>query len=163
MVICVICDHNISKFIKMLDKMPIYPLIGGGVNLIQPVNARDLGKVYYDVLVRPKITIDKQYNLSGDKPIMLKDALSIISKKLGKNTIFISVPMSLSVIAAYIVKLLTLGKFDVTEKVLRMGENRAYSYDLAVKDFDYSPMSFEEGISIEIEEFNRLKAKTKIF
>lgn len=94
---------------------------------------------------------------------MLKDALSIISKKLGKNTIFISVPMSLSAIAAYIVKLLTLGKFDVIEKVLRMGENRAYSYDLAARDLDYSPMSFEEGISIEIKEFNRLKAKTKIF
>lgn len=156
------CDHNMSKFIKMIDIMKIYPLIDGGKGLIQPVNARDLGKAYYDVLINPEITANKQYDLSGDKPITVKEALTIISHELNKNTIFISVPMKLSVFAAYVLKILTLGKFDIVEKVLRMGEDRAYSHDLAKKDFTYCPMTFDEGIRTEISEFKRLKLKKKL-
>lgn len=151
------CDHNMSKFIKMIDKMKIYPLIDGGEGLIQPVNARDLGKAYYNVLMNTEITANKQYDLSGDKPITVKEALAIISHNLNKKTIFISVPMKLSVFAAYVLKILTLGKFDIVEKVLRMGEDRAYNHKLAKSDFNYSPMSFEKGISIEVDEFKRIK------
>ncbi len=154
-----ICDHNMSKFIRMIDKMKIYPLIGGGKCLIQPVNARDLGKAYYDVLINPIITANKQYDLSGDKPVTIKEALAIISHNLNKKTIFISIPMKLSVVVAYIFKILTLGRFDIVEKVLRMGENREYSHELAKKDFNYSPMTFDEGINIEIDEFKRLNLK----
>jgi len=154
-----ICDHNMSKLIKMIDKMPIFPLINGGKGLIQPVNAKDLGKAYYEVLIRPEVTANKQYDLSGDAPITIKDALSIISQKLGKKTIFVPVPMSVSTLAAYLLRILTLGKVDIVEKVLRMGEDRAYSHELAEKDFNYSPIPFEKGIEIEIEEYKNKKTK----
>jgi nucleoside-diphosphate-sugar epimerase len=153
------CDHNMSKFIKMIDKLRIFPLINGGKSLIQPVNARDLGKAYYDVLMNPEVTADKQYNLSGDKPISIKEALTIISNKLDKNTVFISVPIKMSVFAAYILKGITVGKVNIVEKVLRMGEDRAYSHELAKKDFNYTPMSFDEGIEIEINEFKKINLK----
>ena len=38
------CDKNMSKFIKMVDHLRIFPIINHGKNLIQPVNARDLGE-----------------------------------------------------------------------------------------------------------------------
>lgn len=41
-----LCDRNMSKFIKMIDKLRIMPIINGGNSLIQPVNARDLGKAF---------------------------------------------------------------------------------------------------------------------
>ena len=31
-----------------------------GERLIQPVNAKDLGKAYYEVLIRPGVTANKQ-------------------------------------------------------------------------------------------------------
>ncbi|MDM5293754.1 NAD-dependent epimerase/dehydratase family protein [Peribacillus simplex] len=147
------CDHNMSKFIKMINKMKIYPLIDSGKGLIQPVNARDLGQAYYNVLMNPELTSNKQYNLSGDKPISIKVALSMISNKLNKKTLFIPVSLKLSSYAASVIKILSLGKIDIVEKVLRMGENRAYSHELATKDFNYTPMNFEKGIEIEINEF----------
>ncbi|NPV51877.1 MAG: nucleoside-diphosphate sugar epimerase [Candidatus Methanofastidiosum sp.] len=153
------CDHNMSKFIKMINNLPFFPLVNGGKSLIQPVNARDLGKAYYDVLMNPQITANKQYNLSGNKPISIKEALTIISKKLNKNTIFIPVPINISVFIAYMLKGMTLGKLDIVEKILRMGEDRVYSHELAKKDFNYNPMSFEEGIDIEINEFKKMTRK----
>ena len=151
------CDRNMSKFIKMIDSMRIVPVIAGGKCVIQPVNARDLGRAYYDVLTHPEITRNKQYDLTGDKPISMKDVLVTIGKDLTKDTIYISIPMQRSMCAAYLLKFLTFGKVDIVEKVLRMGEDRAFSHDLAKQDFNYTPMSFEEGIQNEIKQFKLYK------
>jgi uncharacterized protein YbjT (DUF2867 family) len=149
------CDHNMSKFIKMIDKIKIFPLINSGRSLIQPVNARDLANAYYDVLLNSEATANKQYDLTGDKPLSIKEALTLISIKLNKKVIFISVPLKLSVFAAYILKLITIGKVDIIEKVLRMGEDRAYNHEMAQKDFGFTPMPFAKGIAIEINEYRQ--------
>lgn len=148
-----LCDSNMSKLIKMIDLMKIYPLIEGGSSLIQPVNAKDLGKAYYSVLMNPCKTMGKQYDLSGDKPITMKETLKKISVYLDKNTIFVSVPMWLSLLGARIIKIFTLGKLDIIEKVQRMGEDRSYSNQLARDDFNFSPITFDEGIRIEISQY----------
>lgn len=147
------CDHNISKFIKMIDKMRIYPLIAGGKARIQPVNARDLGKAYYDVLINNEKTINKQYNLSGLNEISIKDMLKMISEKIGKKTIFIYVPMWMSLLVAYIIKVFTFNRINIVEKVLRMNETRTFKHEDATRDFGYNPMSLEEGLDIEIKQY----------
>lgn len=148
-----ICDHNISKFIKMIDKMRIYPLIAGGKARIQPVNARDLGKAYYDVLINNEKTINKQYNLSGLNEISIENMLKMISKKIGKKTIFIYVPMWMSLLVAYIIKVFTFNRINIVEKVLRMNETRTFKHEDATRDFGYNPMSLEEGLDIEIKQY----------
>ena len=148
-----ICDHNISKFIKMIDKMRIYPLIAGGKSIIQPVNARDLGKAYYDVLINNEKTINKQYNLSGLNEISIENMLKMISKKIGKKTIFIYVPMWMSLLVAYIIKIFTLNRINIVEKVLRMNETRTFKHENATRDFGYNPMTLEEGLDIEIKQY----------
>lgn len=150
-----ICDHNISKFIKMMDKMRIYPLIAGGKAEIQPVNARDLGRAYYQVLMNPQTTKNKFYNLSGEKPITIKNMLKLILKNLNKKSIFIPIPMFISVSGAYILKVITLGKINIVEKVLRMNETRTFSNENARKDFGYTTINFEEGIEEEVEQYKK--------
>lgn len=148
-----LCDRNMSKFIKMVDKLRIMPVINGGNSLIQPVNARDLGMAFFTVLMLPEETTDKAYDLSGEKPIKMIDIFKLISKELNRKTTYISVPLSIGVFMARILKTLTLGKIDYIEKVQRMGEDRSYSHDNATSDFGYNPMTFEEGIQIEVQEY----------
>ena len=147
------CDSNMSKFIKMVDKLKIMPVIDGGKSLIQPVNARDLGKAYYDVLTSPEVTSGKAYDLSGDRPIKIIKTLELISNELNKKTRFISIPLLLGVFLAKLVKIITFKKINYVEKVQRMSEDRSYSHVAASKDFDYNPMSFEKGISIEVSQY----------
>lgn len=152
------CDHNMSKFIKMIDKMRVVPLIDGGKGLIQPVNVRNLGNAYYDVLMNVN-TKNRQYDLTGDRPISIEEALTIISNKLNKKVVFIPIPLNLSIIIAYILKFVTLGRINMVEKVLRMGEDRAYNHEKAKEDFNYKPMKFEDGIEIEINQFKQMNLK----
>ena len=149
------CDHNISKFIKLVDKLRVIPVFDKGNSLIQPVNARDLGKAYYSVLKSHMNEGLKIYDLSGDKPIKIIDVLKLISRKLNKKTAFVNMPIVMGVFLAKIIKAITLGKIDYIAKVQRMGENRNYSYQQATDDFGYCPMSIEEGIAEEVNEYLR--------
>jgi nucleoside-diphosphate-sugar epimerase len=146
-------DLNMSKFIKMVDKLRIFPVINHEKSLIQPVNARDLGKAYYQVLTKPIQQLKPEYILSGEKPIKMDYAFKLISSNLGKKTVFINFPLEVGVLIARILKIFTFGKVDYIEKVQRMGEDRSFPHKDATIDFGYNPMSFDEGIRIEVNQF----------
>jgi len=148
-----LCDRNMSKFIKIIDKLKIMPVINGGNSLIQPVNARDLGEAFFTVLMSPGESDGGVYDLSGERAIRMIDAFKIISKELNKKTVYISVPLSLGVLIARIINNLSFKKIDYIERVQRMGEDRNYSHTKATSDFGYNPMSFERGIQIEVQEY----------
>lgn len=148
-----LCDKNMSKFIKLIDKFRVVPVINGGNNVIQPVNARDLGKAFYAVLAIPGETDGKAYDLSGEKPIKMIDAFKLISKELHKKTMYISVPLKLGVLITQVVNVLTFGKINYIEKMQRMGEDRSYSHSNATKDFNYNPISLEKGLHTEVQEY----------
>lgn len=152
-----LCDRNISKFIKMIDRNRIMPVINGGKSLIQPVNAMDLGKAFYDVLISPEKTSGKTYDLSGDKPIQIIEVLKLIAKYLKKQRKFINIPIKVGIFSAKAVKLISFGKIDYVEKVQRMAEDRSYSHELATRDFGYNPMEIEKGIQIEVKQYLSLK------
>lgn len=145
-------DKNMVIFIKMVDKLRLFPVIDHGKNLLQPVNGRDLGKAYYQVLVNPKI-VNGDYILSGKKPVMMLDMFKMISNNLRKKTIFVSLPMGFGIFMARILKTVSIGKVDYIEKVQRMGEDRSYSHEDAHRDFGYDPMPLEEGLRIEVEQY----------
>lgn len=148
-----LCDRNMSKFIKLIDKLRIFPVVNGGRSLIQPVNARDLGKAFYNVLVLPEVTSGKVYNLSGDKPLQMIEVFKMISDCLNKKTLFVNISLEVGIFLSVFLKILTFGKIDYIERVQRMGEDRSCSHNEATQDFDYKPMSFEEGIRIEVSQY----------
>ncbi|NLP21318.1 MAG: hypothetical protein GX368_00615 [Erysipelotrichaceae bacterium] len=40
-------DQNMSVFIKIVDKLKIFPIVNGRKYALQPVHQEDLGKAYY--------------------------------------------------------------------------------------------------------------------
>lgn len=152
-------DRNMIQFIKMVDRLNPMPMVNHGRYSLQPVNYRDLGKAYMQVLERLDETGGKSYILSGRDSLLLKDLFAEIAACLGVNRKFLSVPFPLAYGGAWLVYLLTFGKKDFREKVQRLCEDRSYPHEEAVRDFGYAPMPFEEGLRLEIEEYLRQKQK----
>ena len=152
-----LCDHNISKFIRMVDKFPFMPEINRGQGKIRPVNARDLAKAYYTVCMSEKRLPELYYDLSGERSLTLHELFDLIGKYLGKKSVkhikHISCPMWLGTTGARLLKIMTLGRVDLVEKVLRMGEDRDYNHDKATRDFGYKPESFNVGLKREVEQY----------
>lgn len=145
-------DKNMIIFIKMVDKLRLFPVIDHGNGLLQPVNGRDLGKAYYQILAKQEI-MHGDYILSGKKAIKMIDLFRLISDIMEKKTSFVSVPLGCGVFFARALKALTLGKVDYIEKVQRMGEDRSYSHDDAARSFGYDPMPLDEGPKLEIKQY----------
>ena len=149
-----LCDHNIHKFIHMVDKFPIMPEIDAGNGRIRPVNARDLAKAYYTVCMTKDLP-ERYYDLSGERTLTLHELFVMIGECLGKKIHYLSCPMWLGVLGARCLKIVSFGKVDFVEKVLRMGEDRDYGHENATRDFAYRPEPFAVGLKREVEEYQK--------
>lgn len=149
-------DHNIRKFIKMVDILPFMPEINRGAGKIQPVNARDLGKVYYSAINSSNLPLTS-YVISGRDVITMHELFALISRQLNKRYYRINIPLDLGVFLARILYYMSFKKCDYIEKVLRMNENRDFSHAEASRDLNYNPESFEEGLKREIKEYLEYK------
>lgn len=144
-------DKNVSTFIKMVDKLRIFPTVNGARYDLQPVWCKDLGDAYYDVMMKWEITKNKEYILSGKEPIQLRKMFEVMAKQLGVKNLFISCPYPIAYAGACLIYILTLRKVDYREKVQRLVEPRAYSHQKATEDFEYKPVGFEDGVREEIQ------------
>jgi nucleoside-diphosphate-sugar epimerase len=142
-------DYNISKFIRFVDALPVLPVVGSGAALVQPVNARDLGRALYRVLENEG-TFGKAYDLSGEKAVSIRQLYRLIARELGKKRLILGLPMGLCVFGAKTIRCLTFGRLDLVERVQRMGEDRSYSHRAAELDFGYDPEPFETGLRREV-------------
>jgi len=152
-----IVDKNVVIFIKMVDRLRLFPVVNHAKYALQPVHEKDLGDAYFQVLMNEQTTKGKNYTLSGKAPIMLIDMLKIISKYLCKSNWFISIPFPVAYLGSYIIYVISFKKHDYREKVQRLVEPRVYSHDDASHDFGYSPMDFEEGVKDEVKEYLEFK------
>lgn len=153
-------DRNVSEFIRMVDRLPLMPVIRGARYWLQPVWFEDLGRAYYLVLTRESATAGKNYDLSGGAPILLRDMLSEIGSQLGKKRVrFINCPFALAYAGAFVLRAVSLGRIDIREKVQRLCEDRAYSHEAASADFGYEPVSFQVGVREEIRAYLQSRRK----
>ena len=129
---------------------------------LQPVNACDLGRVYYRV-IQTKHLPRRDYILSGERPVSMHELFVLIGRFLGKDVYFWSCLRKLGVFIAGITKVFTFGKIDKIEQVLRMGEDRVFSHEAALRDLDYRPESFEDGLKREVEAYLRLPLSDRSF
>ena len=152
-------DANVVIFMKMVDKLRIFPVVNGARYELQPVWCGDLGKAYYQVLMNPQTATKRNYNLSGARPIMLLDMFKVMGKYLGVKNTFVSVPFPIAYGLAWMLYIATMGRKDFREKVQRLVEPRIFDHSDATHDFGYTPVPFEEGVKSEIDEYVALRCK----
>jgi len=152
-------DRNMYRLVDYLYRHRFFPMFGSGNNLMQPVHARDLGNAYYDVLANRDKTFNRDYNLSGKRPITYLDLVRCVSDALGRRNFIAKVPLSLSLWAARIYNALFRNPIISVEQVLRMQEDKAFDWSEAARDFGYAPLSFEEGIVEEVREYLALRSE----
>lgn len=144
-------DDNMITFIKMCDRLRIFPLIGGGRSLLQPIHMKDLAQAYWLVLKNPEITRSKTYVVSGKDALRIIDVLKIIAQKLHRKNCYVSIPLPLALFAAKTLLAVSFGKSDFREKVLRLTEDRNFDHREATEDFGFHPQPFETRVQEEID------------
>lgn len=142
-------DRNMWRLIRFMKFSPIIPIFGDGNYLQQPIFVDDVAQAVVSCLSNDK-TIGKSYNIAGKQSLTYNAVIDTIAKGMNKRIWKIHIP------SKPVVGLLTLFEkirtpFPIkAEQVLRLNEDKAFSYEEAERDFGFSPRSFEEGIGLEL-------------
>lgn len=147
-------DVNIHKLIKIMHKYPVFPVIGKGKGLMHPIYAKDLAEVIWAAYLNEEKTRYKEYNVAGKQALSYNHLLESIRAALDKKVKFIHIPYLFAMLAGKIGDILPNGLIDY-EKVQRLEEDKCFDYSLASDELGFAPISFEEGVKLEVESLRK--------
>ena len=142
-------DRNMWRLIRLLRITPVMPIFGDGESLQQPIFVDDVAGAVL-LALQNNITIGKSYNIAGKAPLTYNQVIDTVASALGKRVWKIHLPFMPIVRMLLFTERIKLRLPIKAEQVLRLNENKAFSYEEAQRDFGFSPRSFAEGIGMEI-------------
>jgi len=142
-------DKNVHRLLRFLDRSPVFPVFGPGTNLWQPVYHEDCARGVFEALVRPA-AVGRAYDLPGAAPLPYATLVETAARALGKETRLVRLPLEPIRRALLLAETLGLPLPVKSEQVLRLREDKAYPYDDARRDLDYTPRPFGEGVALEV-------------
>ena len=148
-------DHNMHRLLRFLDRSPVFPVFGSGENLWQPVYYEDLARGLYAALTREG-TEGEIYDLPGKQSLRYLDLVRVAASALGKKVRMVHVPTEPVRRGLLVAEKLKIPLPVKSEQVLRLGEDKAYSYEKARAELGYDPRPFEEGIALEAERLREI-------
>jgi hypothetical protein len=136
-------DQNISKIVKVIDKVGLFAVCGKAQGLRQPVHARDLALAAVQALESPS-AVNKAYNLSGGETLTYREMVKRIFQAREMRPKVIALPASVWRMGFGMINLIRPKhklKLNV-EMALRMNTDLVFDHDDATRDFAYAPKSF---------------------
>ena len=142
-------DRNMWRLIRFMRVSRIVPVFGDGEYLQQPIYVDDVARALVSCLSNDN-TIGKSYNLAGKQALRYNEVIDAIAKQMNKRVWKMHVP-SKPVVSLLRFFERTQIPFPIkAEQVLRLNEDKDFSYTEAQQDFGFNPLSFEEGIRLEL-------------
>jgi uncharacterized protein YbjT (DUF2867 family) len=140
-------DRNLSRLLPLLRRAPVLP-VPGAAHLQQPVHAGDVAEAVLTAAERPSAA-GHIYDVAGPEPMTFAGLLQSAADAVASRTRFVPVPLSPVIAAARGYELLSKHPRIRAEQLRRLAEDKAFQIDNAVRDLDYAPRSFAEGIRAE--------------
>lgn len=142
-------DRNIWRLIRFMRYSPIVPVFGNGDHLQQPIHVDDVAAAIVSCLSNDN-TIGKAYNIAGKHPLTYNEVIDTIERLMNRRVWKLHIPSGPVVSLLALLERLRIPLPIKAEQVLRLNENKDFSYAEAQRDFGFSPLAFEEGIRIEL-------------
>jgi nucleoside-diphosphate-sugar epimerase len=137
-------DLNVALIAKVIRRFGVFPLFGKASGRRQPVNADDLAAACMAALPEPK-SFNRAYDLAGGETLTYRQMVERIFASEGRPPRFMSVPLVLFGGLMWCLSQIPRFRNFNPEMVRRMNEDHVYDSSSAVRDFGYSPRSFEPG------------------
>lgn len=148
-------DQNVHKVINFIKKYKFFLSLSGNLGSIQPVYYKDVINSMINSIYRDDL--NGTFNITGKDCLNYYDFYSLIFKSLKIKKRIFQIPFYLSLSVAYIIEKLSNKKFFINvERIRRLKEKKCFSNKDAIEQDLYIPTSFSKGISIQINEIEKL-------
>lgn len=138
-------DHNMHRLLRLIARVPVYPVFGAGRALMQPVHVEDLAEGVAQAVVRDA---RGEFNLAGPEALPYRQIVDEAFRAVGRRGVMLFVPVR--PVAAVVGVLGRVPRFPVKhEQVIRLQEDKAFEIGPAVRELGYAPRPFALGIAQE--------------
>jgi nucleoside-diphosphate-sugar epimerase len=134
-------DGNVQRIAQQLRRFPVFPLVGDGRGLRQPVDARDLGAAAVAAF-QSRDAAGATYSVAGGEILSVKEMVQRIGIANGTTPRFVNLPLGLGE------TVLRVGHYipgfpQVPAGALgRLTQDLIFDNSPALRDFGYSPRVF---------------------
>lgn len=142
-------DRNMWRLIRFIRVSPIIPIFGDGKSLQQPIYVDNVAQAVVSCLSNEK-TIGKSYNIAGKHPLTYNEVIETIGKAMNKRVWKLHIPSKPVVALLSLFERMRIPFPIKAEQVLRLNENKDFSYAEALTDFGFNPLAFAEGVEDEL-------------
>ncbi len=143
-------DGNISRLIQYLARWPVLFIPGPGTCLVQPIFVKDVAGAIADAF-QASVAIGRSYNISGRAPLTFNALVDTVLSVLKRKVVKAHLPVSPLVRACKWGESRGFPFFVRADQIERLNEDKAFAYDEAARDFQFSPVPFETGVRRQIE------------
>jgi NADH dehydrogenase len=138
-------DQSINLFVRQIQRLSFFPIIGDGKYQLQPVPVDTIARAFALALELPR-TVNRIYDVGGPEPLTFDEIIDTIAKVLGRRIKKIHQPVWCMHFAANL-----CGRFrwfPLTPGQLRMLQEGSTCDPTAFyQDFGLEPISFSEGLA----------------
>jgi len=142
-------DRNMWRLIRFMRYSPIVPVFGDGNYLQQPIYVGDVVQAILSSLCNDQ-TIGKSYNIAGKTALTYNQVIDTMARQMNKRVWKVHIPSTPVVGLLKFFERLHIPFPIKAEQILRLNENKNFSYEEAERDFGFNPLSFEEGLKLEL-------------
>ncbi len=135
-------DRNVMVIVAAIRRFGVFPLVGAGQGLRQPVHADDLAAACVAALDSPA-SVDRAYDLSGGEVLAYREMVSRIFAVAGRSPRLVPVPAVAVGFALWCLSRLPRYRDFNIEMARRMADDMVFSHAEATRDFGYRPRSFQ--------------------
>jgi nucleoside-diphosphate-sugar epimerase len=141
-------DRNLARLLRLLRRLPVVPIPGGGRRLQQPVHVDDVASVIVTALERPE-SIGRAYDIAGPEPLTFRQIVEQAAAAVGTRPRLVPVPLGPAIAALRLYASVGGRPRLKAEQLQRLAEDKRFDISAAEADLDYRPRPFRVGISEE--------------
>lgn len=141
-------DRNMARLLRLVRRVPVVPLPGGGRGLQQPVHVDDLAEAVVTALERP-VAVGREYEVAGPDALTLRQLVGEAAAAVGRRPVLVTVPLAPVAAAASLTEKALGRSWLRAEQIERLAEDKCFDIGPARDDLGFEPRSFSQGIAQE--------------
>lgn len=135
----------VAKTTELLKKLPVLPLIGSGRERIRPVYVDDVAEACLTLIPRQDLA-GREYMLGGADEVELREFMKRLAAAGAQPKPLLPLPIPICHLLARVLAMVSDSPPITVDNVLGVKEAVCVDQSGAERDFDYRPISLDEGL-----------------
>jgi uncharacterized protein YbjT (DUF2867 family)/membrane protease YdiL (CAAX protease family) len=135
-------DDMLTHLVKMIRFVPVFPIVGRGASLLQPVDVRDVARAVKAALERPE-TAGRTYDVVGPERLTLRRIVRTVADGLGLPLAIVPTPVALMRPMVAIMSALSPAPLSTPAQLRMLQEGLVGDPEPARRELGLEPRAFD--------------------